>query len=149
MGYVMSFGDSKDDIDNSVIAHIDYSGEEEESCGDTSGNKDSIYDVEPIGYFEFLVKHRNRIVEDSISIRLTGDQVRGVVNSLMDYTSGNGGVGVLLVLKVDNDKSSMHYQDGMAIQDFIIKVDNVVPIRDSVGSTSPSDVSGQLVFDWS
>ena len=145
----MSIGDNKDGIDNSAVAHIDYSGEEDRLCEDTSNNKDATYDVEPIGYFEFLVKHRNRIVEDSVSIRLTGDQVRGVVNSLKDYTTSGGGIGVMLMLKVDDVKSSMHYQDGIATQDFIIKVDKVVPIRDSVRSDSAPDVSGQLVFDWS
>jgi hypothetical protein len=89
----MSIGDNKDGIDNSAVAHIDYSGEEDKLCEDTSNNKGAIYDVEPIGYFEFLVKHRNRIVEDSVSIRLTGDQVRGVVNSLKDYTTSGGGIG--------------------------------------------------------
>ena len=134
---------------SSAKAHVKYQGEEDVSQDDPSIIKRSSYDIEPIGYFDFLVKLRNRIVEDSISIRLTGDQVRGVVDGLQRYTSGESGVGVMLMVTVDDSKSSMLYQDGIAIQDFVIKIDSIVPLEDSRLSSDDQDASGQLMFDWS
>ena len=83
-------------------------------------------------------------------MRLSGDQVKGLVERLEGYISDNSGAGLMLMISVDDSKSSMLYQDGVAIQDFVIKINNIIPIDDSEDiSDSDQDVSGQLVFDWS
>ena len=130
--------------------HMDGKDKEGESHDVSSGDeKDIPYDVEPIGYFEFLVRYRNRIVEDSISIRLTSEQVRGMIDSLMDNITSSGDAGLILKLKVDDVKSSMYYQDGLATQDFVIKIDGVESLKSNTRSSNSPDASGQLTFDWS
>ena len=131
-------------------SHVDDKDKEGESHDvSPDDDRDTAYDVEPIGYFEFLVRYRNRIVEDSISIRLTSDQVRGMVDSLMDNITSGGGAGLVLKLKVDDVKSSMYYQDGLATQDFVIKIDGIESLKGNTKSSASPDASGQLVFDWS
>ena len=148
----MAVGNGNDNNNNNIIeAHIEYKGKGRgDVLSDDLGSEDVRYDVEPIGYFEFLVKHRNRIVDDSIAMRLSGDQVKGLVKRLEEYISDNSGAGLMLMISVDDSKSSMLYQDGIAIQDFVIKINNIIPLEDSKDTgDSDQDASGQLVFDWS
>ena len=137
------------DNNNGAKAHVEYKDEGDASRNNLSDDNSIKYDIEPIGYFDFLVKHRNRIVKASISIRFTNDQVKGIVETLRRYVPIDSGVGVMLMVAVDDSKSSMLYQDGVAIQDFVIKIDSVVPIEDSELVSGDQDASGQLVFDWS
>ena len=119
------------------------------SVGDSNVLADSKHHTaNTIGYFDFLIKNRNRIVEDTIVINLNSLQLNKLIDSLSSFGGDSNGVSIRL--KIDKDNSSMYYKDGVSIQDFIIRLDEVTSILDEDKEVKLDyDGTGKLVFDWS